>query len=215
MRAILILVATLSFFGCERPFFDLREPIYLVAEESFWSGCEKDERGYMACQAERMDIVFRGVKMWFRNFDEATRPIALIIYPEENAPEDAVNEAIHLRISGDSDCDDDWVACYEWGPFKSPTITFRDPKYEDVPKVAHEFGHAIWLDGHVTGRLSNMDKYALFYVVPLDVTEMCAANGTCPAHDEVWCEGSFYDQWRCPSSSPEEGVAMLLAKSGP
>ena len=209
LMAILIVLSILA--GCNPPHYDLREPIYLVPEESFWQGCEDDPDGYMACHAERQYIVYAGIYQWFRHFDWDTRPVAIIIFPEENVPDDAVNEVIKLRIGGDTNCKGGWAACYDWSIGQHPRITFRDPKYEDVPKMAHEFGHAIGSLGHVEGRLSIMTSPIAFYVTADDVAEMCAANGTCPPHDEVWCEGSFYDVCRCPSFSPEDGATKLAS----
>lgn len=205
MRAMLILVVFSGLFGCERPHFDLRQPIYLVADDSLWDGCETDPAGYVACQQGREEMIYNGIGMWAEHFAEATRPKALLVYPEANVPADAVNEPIHIWRGDTSSCHGPWGACYQWGPMRKTGIVFHHPTDLTPAIVAHEFGHAIWMDGHIHDRLSVMDPAASFYVTPLDMSEMCAVNGTCPSHDDTWCEGTFYDQYRCPSASPEDG----------
>ena len=49
------------------------------------------------------------------------------------------------------------------------------------------------------------------YVLPVDITLLCQMHDECPAYNDTWCEGSFYDELRCPSSSFEEGQAALEA----
>jgi hypothetical protein len=215
MRAFLILTVSLSVLaGCNPPHYDLTKPIYFVAEKSFWDGCEEHSGGYMACMAEREHIFHLGLNQWFRHFDSATRPVGIMVYPEEMVPDDAENEVIKLRVGEDDNCHGKWVACYSWTIGSHPTIVFRDPKYEDVYKIAHEFGHAIGSLGHVTDRMSIMSPTGNTFVTPLDMTEMCAVNGTCPPFDAVWCKGShLYDEGWCPpgstETSPDEAWARL------
>ena len=80
MRAIFITLVVFGLCGCEPPFFDLREPIYLVANPSFWVGCEDDVVGYKACRANRVERVEEGINEWLKHFDEATRPQVVVIY---------------------------------------------------------------------------------------------------------------------------------------
>lgn len=211
MRAILISVVLFALAGCNPPHFDLSEPIYLVPEKSFWNGCEDDPAGWLTCHDNRMDSVYNGVNDWFKHFAEPTRPKVIIVYPEENVPDDAVNEPIKLRIGGDRNCDGDWSACYSWTIGHHPAIVFRKAEYIQSSFTAHEFGHAIWRINHVEGRRSIMTNPISFYTAPLDVSEMCAANGTCPLHEDTWCVGTFDDLCRCPSDSPEDGMAKFGA----
>ena len=212
MRAFLVAVVLSILAGCAPPHYDLSEPIYLVPEESFWQGCNEDPDGYMACMAERQAVVYHGLDMWLQHFDEATRPLVIMVWPEESVPDGAKNEPIKLAVSAHSHCKgDNWVGCYDWYEGPHPKIIFRRPDNITSFILAHEFGHALGVIEHVKGRLSIMATPIDFYVNAEDVVLMCATNGTCPAHDEVWWEGSFYDVCRCPSSSPEDGVAKLAS----
>lgn len=211
MRAMLVLALLSGLFGCGRPHFDLRHPIYLVADDSFWNGCGDDPAGYTSCQQGRIETVYHGIGIWTKHFSEPTRPKVLLVYPAANVPADAVNEPIFLMIDEGSGCDGKkWVACYQWGPARTTSIVFRHQTGISPLIVAHEFGHAIWMGDHIHDRVSIMEPMITFYVTPLDVSEMCAVNGACPSHEDTWCEGTFYDEWRCPSASPEEGEHKAL-----
>ena len=133
-------------FGCvvEAPYMDLTQPIYLVAEESFFSGCEDHSDGLEACQQERIGEVEKGVGGWFKHFAEPTRPQVFIVMSRADVPNNAQNTPIHLRIEKDFCAQ---VACYynDWGV--EPSIVFNNRGALFPIMASHEFGHALWL-GH-------------------------------------------------------------------
>jgi len=220
MRAILILALSFATIGClERPQVDLREPIYLVAEESFWDECEECPAGWMACHADRMAAVYNGIDEWFQYFPESARPVALVVWPEENVPDGAANALIRLKIKegGCKKPDGYHPACYRWsqdslGRNRPPEIIFDHPGAIDPQMVAHEFGHALGRDDNDVPewQYSVMSYSHPSYVVPVDIDLVCALHPEvdCPPH--VWCV-DIDDLCRCPSDSFEDGMAKFGA----
>jgi len=220
MRAILILCLSFAAFGClERPHLDLGEPVWFVADESFYLGCDNDPAGYMACYAVRNHLIHQGVNEWFEYFPEANRPVALILWPEENVPNGAANELIRLKIEkGACDKPDDpHPACYRWsqdsrGRNRPPEIIFDHPDAINPSMVAHEFGHALGRDDNDVPewQYSVMSYTRPFYVAPVDIDLLCALHPEveCPPH--VWCV-DVDDLCRCPSDSVEDGMAKFGA----
>lgn len=209
-------ICLLGLVGCDyRPYLDLNEPIYLVTEPSFFAGCEEAAEGQYICQEQRIDEVRKGTEGWFGHFAEPTRPQVVFVASRDAVPVGAQNTPIHLRISSGF-CDDSngkHEACFPYGPNKEPAIVFEDKKYIGPMLAAHEFGHALGIDHEDVpeGRNSVMTSTISAYVVPLDIEILCQIHGECPPHENTWCEGSFYDPCRCPSSSFEEGEAKRAA----
>ena len=210
MRRLLLTTALLVVGCADRTHFDLRQTIYFAPENSFLADCE----GRPDCSANRLNAVKQGIDQWFMHFDAASRPRAVIVDSGSEIPGDSSNRPIRLKISVNSSCDKygNWAACYYWEQGEDSEITFRYSNYVNALTVAHEFGHAIWSDGHVLDRSSVMDPYTSFIVTPLDVIEMCTANGSCPPYDSVWCQGTFFYENLCPSDSPEDAKAKHLTQ---
>ena len=221
-----MLIATLvsGLSACASPpQFDLTERFYMVTAPSFSAGCENDPAGYEVCYAGRIKMVRNGVNEWFKHFDEATRPQLFIVGSEDELPSDLANPVIHLKVEHNGCWADGkyHMACYHWEPGESPEIRFdasADIMLDLVPflipsLVAHEFGHALGLEHNdiPEGTNSVMSPSVQSYVLPTDIDLLCAIHAECPPHENVWCEGGFFDPCRCPSSTFEEGAAMLEA----
>ena len=67
-------------------YLDLRHPIYMVTDKSFWSGCDKDPAGDKLCRAVRVTQIKEGVNQWFDYFDKADRPEAILVFSEAELP---------------------------------------------------------------------------------------------------------------------------------
>lgn len=209
MRAILTMTAMFGLLGCGQPFFDLREPIYLVAEDSFWQGCNEDPDGYEACAAERSAIIYESVDMWFRHWPAETRPRAIFIGREQDIP--GSNKPVYLKID-ETECRSSpgaiAASCFSWGSADPVKIIFKEPKYITVYIMTHEFGHVLGLDDNsVPDEKVSIMSYGLWEVcvVPLDIEMVCEIHPEVECPVVAWCEGAFAYKYHCPSASPEEG----------
>ncbi len=227
MRALFIIMV-FCVSGCGAPYFDLTQPIYMVTDDSFWTGCPTDDPvAYKDCQTFRVAQVEEGINQWFSHFAEATRPRVIIYRHLKDIPSDRFNVTIvHLRVS-DSICEEiqnhTVGACYLYGFFVEKAIVFVRPEYISVFLAAHEFGHVLnRSDDHndmppgiysvMSYTLPSFLLGAAFYVLPIDIDLVCEIHSECPVRDSSgWCEGGFYDPCLCPSVSVEDGVTKRNA----
>lgn len=182
MRSFFIAIAVFGICSCARaPYFDLRHPVYMVADKSLWSGCgEKDSAGYETCRAFRVKQIYSGLSQWFDYFDKANRPLAVIVYSEEELPANRVNSVIYLKIKAGC-CGKGYAAHYDRWPVSSPEIVF-DRSFWITPRlVAHEFGHALGRgDNDVPeGTYSVMSYKMPTFVLPRDIKMMCRLHHEC------------------------------------
>jgi|SRR3989344_7203588 len=190
MRSFLMIIVVLGICSCVSggPYFNLRHPIYLVPEKSFWSGCEVDPAGKEACQNSRVSQVKAGIRQWFDPFDEAFRPQAFVLYSKEKLPRHRVNEVIYLKIEA-GNCGKDARgkkkagACYGWDNFLSPLyIVFESSSHITSRVVAHEFGHVLGRDDNDvpegTGSIMSYDTPT--NVLLMDIEMMCRKHKECP-----------------------------------
>lgn len=173
-------------------YLDLRQPIYLIADPSFFSGCEKESFGPKLCQAERMDTMRSGINDWFGHFYGPFRPRAYIMRSYAGIPVDVANRPIHLRIKKGF-CDQhapgstSW-ACYYYPANSDPFIVFDSAIRITSRIAAHEFGHALGC-GHneePEGGRSVMRSLPDSDVMPVDLKIFCQIHKECPAHEEKW-----------------------------
>lgn len=213
---LVIFFSSLNYTGLGlNPYLNLRKPIYLVTDPSFWSACENDPAGYENCRALRIEQVSAGVNDWFKHFDAADRPRVTILYSKADLPSYPSNDPIYLKIKpGGCRTDGDKFnppACYEHTPFSPLAIIFDSPE-EIEPHFAHEFGHALGRDhDDMPKGVYSVMSYKLdsSYVLPVDIQIMCEAHHECPPHEDTWCVGGFWDECRCPSASYEEGENLF------
>ena len=170
------------------PYMDLRHPFYLVTDQSFWSGCDKDPAGVEACHTFRVKQINDGIKQWFEYFDVATRPQAMVFDSEEEAPSGPVNSIIYLRIQagfcGKDKIGESNAACYASGltsKSDGPEIVFEKPLWITPRIMAHEFGHALSRDDNDVpeGTGSVMSHKIQTNVLPLDINMMCHLHCEC------------------------------------
>lgn len=209
--------------GCAEAHIDLREPIYLVIDESFWHDCKYDPETQDECRESRVNEIRDGADSWFKHFDGATRPKVVIVYSKSDVPFNPVNDPIHIRLKKDycgmTRLGNMAGACYQDNPWSSPSITFSSPENTNHATFAHELGHALGRRGD--GRLDDVSSevYSIMaysprdsdYVLPTDIKILCKMHPECPPHEDTWCEGGFWDDNRCPSYSYEEGEKNFQA----
>jgi len=181
MRSLFIAIAFAGICSCAgAPYFDLRHPVYMVTEQSFWSGCEKDPAGSRVCRASRLKKVGDGANQWFKSFNKATRPKVVVVSSQEKLPSNLVNEVIHLSIKTGF-CSKGSAACYAYGwdsSFSGPEIVFESPPLIRPDLVAHELGHALGLD-HIPDADSVMFFQPSNAVMPSDIKAMCKLHKEC------------------------------------
>ncbi len=215
---LIIFFSSLDYTRFASGFINLRWPIYLVTDSSFWSGCESDLAGYEACRAFRIKQINDGVDDWFGHFDEATRPQVVIVYSKADLPSNPINDPIYLKIKGGycgmATSTEIAAACYYNKFISPPVIVFDLPKNITSSTFAHEFGHALGREHEDVPK----DNYSIMsythdsgHIIPIDIKIMCKMHSECPPHEDTWCQGSFLDKCRCPSASFEEGQILYEA----
>lgn len=208
---LIIFFSSLDYTGCASNYINLRQPIYLVIDESFWSECDFDPDTYEACRESRLQQLNEGADDWFKHFDEAARPKMVIVYSQADLPSNPVNNPIYIKIqpgfcpitTGNKDA----VACYT----DKPAIIFDLPEYIALDLVAHELGHAFGREGKKHNDMPKNTYSVMSYtlrsdhVIPTDIKILCETHSECPPHEDTWCQGEFWDKCRCPSASYEDG----------
>lgn len=184
MRSFLIVIALL--IGCSSsklPSFNLRYPIYMLADKSFWSGCEKDPTGNEVCQGLRIQEINSGIEQWYGQLDKTLYPPPIIVYSKEKVPAGQVNDLVVLRIEPGF-CGVGKAACFAYrsaSSSSSPEIVFDDPRWITANIMAHEFGHVLGRDDNdlpaVIGSI--MSYTTRTDVTPLDVKMVCDLHPEC------------------------------------
>lgn len=217
-RSMLFLTFLVCLGGCiPRQRMDLRQPIYLVTDPSFFSGCKSDRKGPAICKEWRLYQVKLGINDWLKHFDEPMRPQTIIVYSHDDVPESAENPVIHLRVRKGY-CDEGTppqvAACFHYIYRGEALFVFEAGNEIDAQTVAHEFGHALGREHEDTSEDigSVMSSSRRTRVLPIDITLVCQLHEECPAYEDTWCEASFYDESRCPSASYEEGEVLREAR---
>ncbi len=192
MRILFIAVALALACGCVKaPYYDLRQPIYMVTDNSLWVDCDKDKSvPEKDCRQYRIDQIEAGVSQWFSSFDENNRPRVVVVASEKDIPPHQVNRVIHLGVS-DTFCGDvskhkPAAACYNWVQHWWSwqiyvRIVFKTDK-EIMPRVmAHEFGHGLGLDdNYAPAAYGSVMSYTLpTPVTQFDIKMMCKLHHEC------------------------------------
>lgn len=190
MRALFIAIALAAMCSCVKaPYFDLRQPIYLVTDKSFWLGCEDDKNvGEEACRQYRIDQIYAGFSQWFDYFDQDNRPRAVVVSSEKELPPHLVNAVIHLRLS-ETFCGKDFYgkdpaeACYyRPGIFSSQNIAVIFQNKDKIDRLAsHEIGHVLGLDDNYAPAANGsvMTYPVQNPVTNFDVKSMCKKHREC------------------------------------
>lgn len=187
MRALfmaIVLCITCSCAG-KYPYIDLRHPIYMVTDKSFWAGCEEDPAGYESCRNDRITKIRVGANQWFNYFDSAARPRVVIVRTKEELPPHRVNKVIYLKIDKDL-CGMATrtiiaAACYDWWDSSALKIVFRDESFIISRLAAHELGHALGRDDNDVpiGTGSVMSYTNPTKVLLSDIKMMCRLHREC------------------------------------
>lgn len=183
------------------PLIDLRFPVYLITERSFFLDCDKESAlicvndpacALAACRKRRIDEVKNGIDDWFKHFAEPTRPRAFIVASRDEIPLGAKNPPIYLRVRS-NDCNNrDGTknsACYFKKDGSEPAaIVFDEPCHIGAQLSAHEFGHALGRDDNdVPTCIGSVMSYTISTdVLPVDMEKMCALHPECPPREENW-----------------------------
>ena len=156
-------------------YYDLREPIYLVIDESFWSGCEKD----VVCRASRLRQINGGIDEWMDYFEDSSRPQVLIFSSKDELPVEGVNKIIHVQLQPEI-CGKTALACW-FAHTKPPKIVFAHQQWTTPCIMAHEFGHVLGRDDNdVPEGVKSVMSYATQKMVePLDFKMMCKLHAEC------------------------------------
>lgn len=179
MRSFLI-IAALLVCGCD-PYFDIRHPVYMVTENSFWIGCDKDPKGYKACQEFRVSQIYAGINQWFNYFVGNNLPRVVIVFSKNDLPSKLVNEVIYLKIEK-GNCGKENAACYgRDNPLSLLYIVFDDVQWVLERFMAHEFGHLLGRDDNdVPKNVESIMSYKFQKrVTPLDLKKTCALHPEC------------------------------------
>lgn len=160
-------------------YYNLRYPIYLVVDESFYFGCEQSPTDEAACRALRLQHIKEGVNEWLDYFDDANRPKVVFFPSTEKPPSDSANKTILVRMQSVI-CGRAALAC--WFERKDPPeIVFANRRWI-IPRImAHEFGHVLGRgDNDVpAGTVSIMSYNTQKAVEPLDIKMVCKLHREC------------------------------------
>lgn len=186
MRALFIAIALAAMCSCVKvPYFRLDKPFYFEADQSFWSGCNKNYPHYEDCREYRIKQIYAGINEWFKYFDKADRPQVVVILSEKQLPAHLVNSVIHLKISGDL-CEKWMAACYQghkfiWSSVIKISVVFKTAAEIIRDSIAHEFGHALGRkDNDVPEGVDSVMSYTHpTSVTYLDFKMMCKLHYEC------------------------------------
>lgn len=200
---------------------DLREPIYLVIDKSFFSGCEYDPEKEEDCRKTRIKAINDGADDWFEHFNPTTRPKVVIVYSKADLPFSPINNPIYVKLEektcGLTSLENTAAACYRALKPYTPMIIFNTANDITSGIFAHELGHALGRSGKHNDVPKNVYSVMSYppldsnRVLPIDIKILCEMHPECPPHEDTWCEGGFWDKDLCPSSSYEEGEEMFKA----
>ena len=194
MRALLkILTATLCMwlFGCVRfPQMDLRQPIYLVLDDSLFVYCKDSPIEAGICRAYISSQIQQGAWQWSRFF-AGNLPLFIVV-DSSGRPAQTINPPVEIRVQpkvcGET-VQDPVDACYiAPGYFANPAIVLTDLANLHPALIAHELGHV--LAGNVSHYNSDLpsimqDGSLVEEVQARDVDWMCNFHAKCPVRQEL------------------------------
>jgi hypothetical protein len=184
MRSFLIVIVFL--LGCnssKSPHFNLRHPIYMLADKSLWSGCDQDPAGYEVCHGLRVQEINSGIEQWYGWLDSDFYPPPIIVYSKEKVPVGQVNDLVVLRLERGF-CGVGKAACFAYrsaSSSSSPEIVFENPSWITSNIMAHECGHVLGRDDNdLPAAIGSVMSYdARTDVTPLDVKMVCDLHPEC------------------------------------
>jgi len=196
MSAFAIFLWSLILTGCGQPSIDLRSPLCIIRD------MKNSPPGWTSSNEWDLNhALTNGPNFWFKHIPNL---VPLPFYTDD-----------------ESLCSNPPIKVYVVNTLKDACATIKYNNYFTgyhltlsknciTPHAfAHELGHALWTFQHILFKLSIMSPDGNFYVTPDDMQMMCEEHPEINCPEFKWCEGTFFDQYRCPSDSPEDGQNKL------
>ena len=189
-----ILTATICvwLFGCVRfPQMDLRQPIYLVLDDSLFIYCKDSPAEISECHTYISSQIKAGAWQWSQFF-AGNVPLFIVVDSSGRLPAKTINPPVEIRVQSKvcgETAQDPVDACYIGvGYFASATIVLTDLANLHSALIAHELGHVL------AGNVSHYKSYlpSILQVGSLveevqarEVDWICSFHAECPLRQEL------------------------------
>lgn len=179
-------------FGCVHfPQMDLRQPIYLVLDDSLFVYCKGTPAEVGECRAYISSQIQVGVWQW-QQFFVGSLPLFVLVTAVSQVPANAINLPVEIRVwpkvckeTAQNPVD----ACYiAPGYFTNAAIVFSRLANLRPALIAHELGHVLVGNArHYNSNLPSImqDGSLAEEVQARDVEWVCSFHAKCPVRQEL------------------------------